>query len=245
MADGSETPKATSTWAGLRAGLADGLPFGLSSIVYGIGFGVIASEAKLTLLEAAIMSAVVFSGTAQFAIVQAWGAGLSLVGVFVTVLVTNARYVLLGAALRPWLGTLPKRLTWPTLALLVDGSFVRAMAARARGISDLGALLGPSLVSWLGWVGGTAAGFLVGQSINARTFGLDLVVVSFCASSLALLFKGRSDLWPIGAAIVAAICADRFLGGSWPVIAAALAATVVGAMRLTAPTASPKPEAQP
>ena len=46
------------------------LAFGASSFVYGIAFGVLASEAGISMAEAAIMSATVFSGTAQMAVLQ-------------------------------------------------------------------------------------------------------------------------------------------------------------------------------
>jgi len=58
------------TWAGFRQGASLSLAFGASSFVYGIAFGVLASEAGLGMVEAAIMSATVFSGTAQMAVLQ-------------------------------------------------------------------------------------------------------------------------------------------------------------------------------
>ena len=57
------------TWAGFRRGAMLSLPFGASSFVYGIAFGVLASEAGLSAAESAVMSATVFSGTAQIAVV--------------------------------------------------------------------------------------------------------------------------------------------------------------------------------
>lgn len=221
---------ATFSWRALVRGMRDGIPFGVSSIVYGLGFGVVASAAGLTVVEAAAMSALVFSGTAQFGVVQAWSASLGYVAAFVTVLVTNIRYVLLGAALRPWLGALPARISLPALLTLVDGSFARAMAARAAGERDVGGLIGTSIISWLGWVGGTVGGYGVGLLIaNPRRFGLDFVVISFCASALALMWKGRAQTLPVAAALAASYACDRLIGGTWAVIAGALAAALAGA----------------
>jgi predicted branched-subunit amino acid permease len=222
--------EATFTWQAVAKGALEGLPFGVSSVIYGLGFGVIASAAGLTVFEAAAMSALVFSGTAQFGVVQAWSASLSLVAAFATVLITNIRYVLLGAALRPWLGSLPAKISLPALLTLVDGSFARAMAARADGESDVGHLIGASLVSWFGWVCGTIGGYGVGFLVaNPKRFGLDFVVVAFCASALALMWKGRAQTLPVVVAVVAAYVCDRFIGGSWAVIAGALGAALVGA----------------
>lgn len=223
---------ATFSWRGVARGLLDGLAFGVSSTVYGLGFGVVAAAAGLTILEASVMSALVFSGTAQFGVVQAWGAGLSPVAAFVTVLVTNVRYLLMGASMRPWLGALKARMTAPALLLLVDGSFARAMAGRAQGQTDVGILLGTSIVSWAGWIIGTVGGYgVVTVVANPKRLGLDFVVVAFCASALALLVKNKSDLVPVGVALVAAVLFERVAGGSWPVVAAAVAAAIVGYLR--------------
>ena len=102
----ADSTSATFTAAGVRRGMALAIPFGGSSLIYGLGFGVLASQMGLSVAEAVVMGALVFSGTAQFAVVQAWGTGPALVAVFATVLVANARYFLMSAALRPWLGSL-------------------------------------------------------------------------------------------------------------------------------------------
>ncbi|MFM2423590.1 MAG: hypothetical protein RL291_2120 [Pseudomonadota bacterium] len=222
---------ATFSWPAFRRGMVEGLPYGVSSVVYGLGFGVVASAAGLTVIEAAAMSALVFSGTAQFGVVQAWSASLGFVAAFVTVLVTNIRYVLLGAALRPWLGNLPARLSFPALLLLVDGSFARAMAQRAEGERDVGGLLGTSVVSWLGWLLGTVGGYVVGALVqNPRKFGLDFVVIAFCASALAMMWKGRAQILPVVAGLAAAAVGNFWLGGTWAVVGGGIAAAIAGSV---------------
>ncbi len=99
---------ATFTWGGVKRGIAIALPFGASSVIYGLGFGVLAAQVGLSVAEAVIMSALVFSGTAQLAILQTWSAAPALLPIFATVMIANARYILMGATLRPWLAPLPQ-----------------------------------------------------------------------------------------------------------------------------------------
>ena len=84
------------TFPGIGRGVALALPFGVSTIIYGTAFGLLTSQAGLSVMEAVIMSAAVFSGTAQVAVMQSWSTAPALLPVFLTVLVVNARYILMG-----------------------------------------------------------------------------------------------------------------------------------------------------
>lgn len=208
------------------------LPFSVSSIVYGVAFGLLATGTGLTKLEAVLMSALVFSGSAQVAVLQIWSANLALLAVLVTVLVANIRYVLMSAALRAWLAPLGAFKAMLVLLPLVDGSFAIAFRERGRGDNDAGVLLGSSLISWSGWVIGTALGTVAGQLItNPKAIGLDFIIVAFCAASATLMLKTRADLWPAAAAIAAVVATEQFAPGPWTVVVAGLAAAVVGALR--------------
>ena len=218
------------SWAGFRQGALLSLAFGASSFVYGIAFGVLASEAGLGLVEATVMSATVFSGTAQMAVLQMWQTTLSLLPVFFTVLMMNTRYILMGAALRPWLGTLPTGKAALSLFFLVDGSFVLAMREKAKGNDDGALLLGSGVVSYAGWVVATVVGYAVGRKLgDPRLYGLDTILVLFCASSVAFMWRGRAQLAPAAAAAAAAILVDRMGGGAWAIAVAGVVGALIGA----------------
>lgn len=227
-----DPPLATMTAQGIRTGAGMGLPFMASSIIYGIAFGLMAQAAGLSGLEATLMSALVFSGTAQVAVLQAWGAATGLIAPFLIVFIANIRYVLMGAALRPWLGALrPSQVAAP-LFFLVDGGFVLGMRSRADGNPDGGVLLGACLISYGGWVVGTALGGWTGSLItNPRAIGLDFVVVAFCAASAAVMARGVRDYLPMIAAAIAIVTLDRVYPGPWTVVVGGLLAAVVAAAR--------------
>jgi predicted branched-subunit amino acid permease len=229
-------PSVTFTAAGLRRGAHLSLPFCVSSIVYGVAFGLLATGVGVSKLAAVLMSATVFSGSAQIAVLQSWTEHPALLTVFVTVLVANVRYVLMGAALRAWLAPLGLVKTTLILLPLVDGSFALAFRERERGDHDAGVLLGSSLVSFTGWVVGTAIGVSAGQWIaDPRAIGLDFIIVGFCAASAAMMLRARADVWPALAAALAVISCERWAPGPWTIVVAALAAAVVGAVRYRAP----------
>jgi predicted branched-subunit amino acid permease len=220
----------TFTWAGVKRGIAIALPFGASSVIYGLGFGVLASQVGLSVLEAVIMSALVFSGTAQLAIVQSWTAGLALLPVFATVMLANARYILMSAALRPWFASLRQGRVTLALLMLVDGSFAIGMRERAAGRNDAGVVLGAGLISYTAWVGSTGLGFALGQLVpDPKVYALDFIIVAFSASAAALMWRGKSDLAPAAVALAAALFVNHVAPGPWVVVAAAFAGVIVGA----------------
>jgi predicted branched-subunit amino acid permease len=226
----SQTPPPPFTLAGFRRGVVLAAPFGASSVVYGLAFGALAIEAGLSAGEAILMSALVFSGTAQIAALQLWHTLPAVLPIFATVLVMNARITLMSAALRPWLGPLPTAKSAASLAFLVDGAFVLATRQRAEGDEDAAVLLGAAVLSYAGWVVSTAFGTLLGHGLgNPKTLGLDFLLVGFCTSAAAMLWKTRVHLGPTLAAVAAALLIDRLGGGHWAIAGAGVAGALAGA----------------
>jgi predicted branched-subunit amino acid permease len=219
------------TGGGVARGIRLALPFGASSLIYGLAFGLMSAQIGMSALESVVMSALVFSGTAQIAILQSWTVIGSLLPLFLTVLVVNARYLLMGAALRPWLGTLSAWKSHLTLFFLVDGAFALCMREHAKGERDAGILLGSGALSYTGWVVGTAGGFIFGALVsNPHALGLDFVIVAFAASSAAFLWRGRIELAPALTAIAAVVAGEYVAPGAWVIVVAGLAAAFVGAI---------------
>jgi len=59
----------TFTLAGALAGARKTIPIGISGFAIGLVFGTLAGQAGLSPVEATLMSALVFSGAAQFMVV--------------------------------------------------------------------------------------------------------------------------------------------------------------------------------
>lgn len=227
------TPAAATvfTLAGVRHGFVQGQPLAPGVFVYGMVFGVMASERGLAWLEATLMSLFVFSGSAQLAVLQGWSAAPLVTPLVATVLLINARYVLYSAAIQPWLAGASRPQALASLFVLGDGNWALSMREYHAGYRDAGFVLGSGIATCLPWILGTVAGLLLGQRVaDPATFGLDFMLVGFAAAIACTVWRGVSDLWPAAAAVAVSALLYVWLPG-WGIVAAGIAAGVVGALR--------------
>ncbi|MFN3569470.1 MAG: AzlC family ABC transporter permease [Polaromonas sp.] len=220
------------TAAGIRRGFFTAQVMAPGITLYAMVFGVLASERGMSWLQAMLMSAAVYSGSAQLAALQGWTATAAVTPVIVTILVMNARYVLYGAALQPWLAGLPRHQSWGSLFFLGDGNWAMAMREYEAGYRDAGYVLGSGVAMFVPWLGGTLAGHLLAGSVpNPAAFGLDFMLVAFAAAIGMVLWRGKSDLWPAVAAGLAGWLVYRLVPGAWYIVAAGIAGGLMGAWR--------------
>lgn len=156
--------------------------FSLAVIVFGVTFGVLARAAGLSALETVTMSALVFAGAAQFAVVAAIAAGSSTLLALVAGCLLNLRLFALGLAVAPGL---PKpRSTRALLSYLVTDESV-AVAARKDGSVDGDRFVRTGVWLLSAWVIGTAVGAFGGSLIrDPLVWGLD---AAFPGGFIALL----------------------------------------------------------
>ena len=219
-------------WRGFRAGLIGGLILTHGVTLFGAAVGVIASAAGLSVAEAVLMSGWVFSGSAQMATLQAWSDPLPLLAVCLTTLAMNARYLLLGAALRPWFAGLPAYQSYTSLFVLGDGNWALALRERAEGRDDAAYLAGSGALLWFVWAAATAAGSVFGQILgDPKRFGVDFMLAAFFATMAVAFFRQARGILPLIVGVVAAIIVERLVAGPWYILAGALAGSLAGAIR--------------
>ena len=180
------------------------LPVTLYVVPMGLAFGAAALQQDLSAPLAILMSAVVFAGSSQFAALDLWSATPALVPLLLTTFAVNARHVLLGASLVPWLNRLSLSRRYGTVILLSDPNWalVTQIQDEAGGNTDpsrlANLLLGAGFALWSTWLLGTALGVVLGGDLgDLSRFGLDLLVVAFFAAVLAGLWRSvREDLLP-------------------------------------------------
>lgn len=215
-------------WLGARLAL----PLALGTAPYGMVYGALARQAGMGAAETVLMSALVCAGAAQFVVLDLWTAPLPVGTLIVTVLVVNARHLLMGAALSPWFGRIPKPAAYASLFFLFDESWALTNRTFERGGRDAAVLLGSGVTPALAWVGSTAVGQAIGFALG-ETAGRELGV-AFVAVFAALLAgtwdgAGRVLPWAVGGGV--ALMAERWLGGGWYVLAGGVAGSLIGAMR--------------
>lgn len=220
------------TSAGVRRGLLQAQPLTPGIVLYGMVFGVLASERGLSWLQATLMSALVYSGSGQLAVLQGWSESPLVAPLVATVLVINARYVLYGAAVQPWLAQATSRQALTTLFFLGDGNWALSMRRYQAGERDSGFIFGSGAAMFVPWVGGTMLGYFLGNVLPApATFGLDFMLVAFAAAIGISVWPGRSGVAPALAAALVALAVHKLLPGGWSIVGAGLAAGVIGAWR--------------
>jgi predicted branched-subunit amino acid permease len=220
--------------AGLAQGARLSMPALPAMAAFAAAFGALAAQKGLTLLDATLMSTIVFAGASQFVAMEIWtdpmtAATLTTLGL-VTAMV-NLRFVLMSASLRPWLGELPAWQTYPALHLLCEPDWLIAMRHRAEGGSDVAIFLGSGIAMWLVWAAATVAGFLLGSLISdLKRFGLDLVMPTFFVTMLIPLWRGprRAIAWAIAGAV--ALLVAQLVAGWWFIIVGAVAGSIAGGL---------------
>lgn len=210
------------------------LPMMPGLFAFGVAFGTVAARKGFSLIDALTMSATVFAGVAQLVVLEAWPERLTLAAIAGTTAVTAMvcmRFLLIGASLRPWLGTSSPAKIYPMLYLLTEPSWLLSMRYRANGGNDPAFLLGSGVMVWMVWVVSAAPGYLIGSSLaDPHRFGLDLVMPAFFTAMLVSLWRGprRSAGWMVGG--VVAMAAYYLLGGWWYVMIGSLAGSIVGGL---------------
>lgn len=218
--------------AGAWRGVREALPLGLSVVMYGSVFGVLARQAEMTFAEAFLMSTLVFAGSAQFVVIGMWAAPLPVLSIVLTTLAINLRHLLMGATLRPRFARFTPRQSYGSMMVMTDENWALALSRFERGERDGAFLLGGGIVMHLSWVIATVLGYLAGSAISdPEAIGLDFAGTIVFAGLLVLLFKGKRDLLPWAIAAAVAITADRLLPGNWYIILGGLAGCLAGALR--------------
>ena len=203
----------------------DILPAQVAAVPIGLLFGAVAATKGLSVAEVALMSATVFAGGAQLAVIEVWGTPVPVAAILFATLLVNLRHVLMGASLAPKLGSFrrPQRAT--VLFTLTDETwaFAERRAAAGRRLSPaylgtMGAML------WLNWVACSALGAALGPLLgDPRRLGADFAFTALFIGLVAGLWRGRSTARVVAASAVAAALAYRWFGAPWHVAAGAFA----------------------
>lgn len=222
--------ESTFTRDGLLRGARLTAPLAVAGLPVAFLFGTLARQTGLDPLQAPLMSALVFAGAAQFVALDLWREPPPLAALVVAVLAVNARYLLMGATLAPWLAQLSPARSCLVLFFLSDETWALAEADRAAGRRDATVILGSGLALFLSWVGGTVAGHRLGGLVaEPARWGLDFAFVALFAALLADRWDGRHRILPWSVAAAVAVAAERWLPAGWHILLGALAGALTAA----------------
>lgn len=205
------------------------IPVSLFVAIFGAAFGLAASQKGVDPMSATMMSLLVFAGYAQFATLELWTDQVPVLALIATVFAINARHLLMGATLSPWLRALTPAKRYGIMVVVSDANWAMSIQAFGRGKAGLGLLFGGGLALWLFWGAGTLAGLYFGSVIqDPKSVGLDMVMGCFL---LSMVFEGERNLRMLiiwAAAASASLIAYKWLPENSHVIAGALAGGITG-----------------
>jgi 4-azaleucine resistance transporter AzlC len=218
---------------GRRAAIVEGWPIFVTAVVVGIAFGLTARQSGLSIVETSATSLIVFAGAAQFVMVDLLRTGTPVPLIVLTVLLLNARHLLMAAAIRPFVqvASLPRR--FGLAYVLTDEAFAMGIGWFRRGHRDLAYYAVFSTLLWCSWNLGTLLGAIFGAGVeDPQRFGIDFAITAVFVAIVAIGVRHRAD---VAVALVAALVAAvlRLAGASAVavVVAGALAPIVAFAIR--------------
>jgi predicted branched-subunit amino acid permease len=216
--------------------LRDAIGLGLAVGLYGAAFGAAADAAGLDLWQAMTLSALMFTGASQFALVGVLGAGGSALAAVGSALLLGTRNTVYGVRLLPLLQPRGAFRRLGTAHWVIDETTALSIAAPDRALARLAFVAGGASI-FLMWnattvIGALGAAALTGPALAA----LDAVVP---AAFLALLWPRLRKGFPeaavqrrvaLGGAVVA-LALTPVVPAGVQVIAAVVAVALAGRPR--------------
>lgn len=202
------------------------IPLWVGVAPFGLAYAVSARSAGLSLLEAQLMSLVVFAGSAQFSAAGLFLINASSVSLVLTTFIINARHLLYSLSLGQ-----RASYTWGRQAVsaffLTDEAFG---IVTSQGNYGFAFLLGAELSLYGVWNLSTFLGALVGEVVPDPTvLGADFVFpVAFLALLIPLL-RSRLDLAVAAGAGVAALLLTGQIGSGLAILITGVGGSLLGA----------------
>jgi 4-azaleucine resistance transporter AzlC len=192
--------------------------------ILAVSFGILAEEAGMSDLEAVIMSAIVFAGSAQFTAISILAQGGGAGAAVAAAALMNSRFLPMSAAVGPsFSGSALKRALKGQA--VVDHSW--ALSSKGDGTFDQHLLLGASAIAYVTWVSGTAAGALWGDVLgDPNALGLDAIFPAFFFGLLLNELRSRRARGVAALGTALALVLVPFTPPGVPVLVASLAALV-------------------
>ncbi|MEO0945952.1 MAG: AzlC family ABC transporter permease [Pseudomonadota bacterium] len=222
----------TTKNSAFKAGVLAGLPFLLVGVPFAVLFGVVASEAGLSVIETVWFSLLVIAGASQFTAIQLMSDAAPVWLVLTTALAVNLRMAMYSASLQPHLGAAPLWQRAVIAYLNVDASYAISVQ-KYEDVPDwsvadkIAFFLGTMLFMFPFWIIGTLIGAATGDALP-ETLELDIAMPILF---LALVGPMLKTLAHVAAAVVSIIgaMAFSFLPSGFGLLLAAFIAMAVGA----------------
>lgn len=229
MATKAEPAHGMSTYGEeFRRGVLAIAPLWVGAVPFGLAIGISARTAGFSSVESIALSALVFAGAAQVAIISLFSGGASLIAITLTTFFLNLRHVLYGLSLDRQIADRP-RPGKPILAFfMIDETYGIATRDHMDGRGGHAFFFGASLSVYLVYCFSTAAGVFLGAVLpEPERLGVDMIFpLMFVALLIPLLRTRRHVLVASVAALLAAGLSQTVSGGTTVLVTTLVAASL-------------------
>lgn len=188
-------------------GMRAAVPVVLGYLPIGFAAGIVGTGAGLSPAEVALLSLLVFAGSAQFVFANLLGGGAGLI---ITIFLVNLRHLLYSIALAQKLKKLPVHIRAAIGIQLTDETFALGSALCRQPAVSGGGLLALNITSYSAWFAGNVAGAVLGTQIPMQNWGADFLLAAMFAALLMLSITATSK--KTGAVAVLALAAVLMVG---------------------------------
>jgi 4-azaleucine resistance transporter AzlC len=218
------------------AGLTASLPIAMGYFPIAFSFGVAATRAGFSAVEAFALSLIIYAGASQFLALALLTSGAPVLVSAFTLIAMNLRHVLYGPALMKAAGQdASTRHAWAWAFGLTDEVFGQALGSLARGqkFSER-YMFGLGIGAYASWLAGTAVGALAGggalEGWPAVSAGLGFMLPALFLA-LLLSIMTRRQLPVIAVAALATVAGTLALSATSGILLGMLAGAVAGLVR--------------
>ena len=233
-----------SFWLRFRQGLKAAIPIWVAFVPSSLAWGIAAQAHGMKLEEVVLMSAWVYSGPAQFAVLGPLTEGKSAIQVLVAGFLMNLRFLPMSTALAPYFHGVNRLSLMVSSQVVSASSFIvpylqfqkerqytekgRAAPQTSDGYANLAFFLGVGASSFLVWVIGTALGYTVALGFpTGFEEALRFILPGYFAGLLVVEMRGWAMPLVCTAALLAAVPGALANPGWGWLLTAALFATLV------------------
>lgn len=215
-------------------GVKDCIPTLLGYLSIGLAAGVVQKTAGLSIAEIALISLILYAGSAQFIAAGMIAVSSSPAAIIITIFIVNLRHILLSAALSPYFRHLSPLRNMLVGSLLTDETFGVAInqALNKQQISEKW-MHGLNLTAYLNWFLANVAGAFLAQWISdPDQFGLQFALPAMFIGILVISMIDRNkiklDLVVAILAVIIAVGSSFLFSSSVGVIIATVIASTIG-----------------
>ena len=229
-------------------GLKGGAIVALSAAPFAVLFGAVAVDNGLSVLDAALMSALIYAGASQLVGIELFGQQVAPWLIVLSIFAVNFRHILYSAAIARHIRGFSLAQKAIAFFFLIDPQFAEAARSTEQGKRlTMSWYMAFALVIYFPWLLFSVLGAWFGSMLgDPRAWAID-VLLPIYFMGLVLGFRRKPGFYPtVAASMVGSVVGYYFVGSPWHVSIGAICGVLVAALLpLPAQPASTEPVEEP